>query len=221
MRKIILLSLLTLGCSVALLAQTAPKWTVPLHEVKYTDDQGKAASLKIDPGFQYADLKQDDVVVRFFFNKNRANISQARIVNQETNELIAEGKGSFSFGSAKMVFADGTVYKLQRKKNPNGYEIIGPHGSVFKVQNFGIEPVATLNEMDFLTQSFFVFDRVRATQQPPADINYVYYPTSLNSQWLALNKNSWPKQLLSISSGYLTTTKSWSWSIRQTLPASS
>lgn len=180
MKKSTFLSLLLLGISTALFAQHSPGWTLPLHEVKYNDDKGKVASLGIDPGYQYADIMQEGQQIRFFYNRNHANISQARIVNQETNELIAEGKGSFFFGNARMMFADGSTAKLRKKKDPNGYEIIGPYGPVFKVENQGIVSVATLNRQDFLTQTFFVFDRIRATQQPPAEIIYVYSANTIN-----------------------------------------
>jgi hypothetical protein len=182
MKRLLLLSLTLFGLHNSILAQDTPGWSVPVHDVKYLDEQGRATNRKIDRGFQYADLYQKDQVVRFFFNKNRANISQARIVNQDKNELIGRGKGSFFFGSAKIVFADGTVYKLRRSRNPNGYDILGPNGLLFKVENLGIASVSPITEKDFLMQTFFVFDRIRATQLPPADITHIYYPTSFNNQ---------------------------------------
>ncbi len=177
MKRTAILSLLLLGLSATLLAQTQPDWALPVHELKFVNENGETANLKVDPGFDYADLIDGSENIRFFFNRNQANFRQARIVNQENNELIARGKGGFFFGGAKMAFTDGSIVKLKKVKNPNGYEIIGPHGSIFKVENQGIKPVSTLSKADFLTQTFFVFDRIRATQEPPADVIYLYGST--------------------------------------------
>ncbi|MBN7811271.1 hypothetical protein J0A68_09900 [Algoriphagus sp. H41] len=177
MKKLALLSLILLGLAPALSAQTKADWTLPLHEIEFLDEQGEKAKLKVDPGFDYADLEKNGDKIRFFFNRNNTNFRQARIVDNESSELIARGKGGFFFGGAKMVFADGTVVNLKKEKNPNGYQVIGPHGSIFKVENQGISPVSTLSQAEFLTQTFFVFDRIRATQEPPADVIYLYGST--------------------------------------------
>ena len=174
MKRTVFLSLFLFGLSATLFAQSQAIWDLPVHNVKFMNESGRAANLKVDPGFDYADLIDGSEKIRFFYNRNNANFRQARIFDQETNELIARGKGGFFFGDAKMVFTDGSVVKLKKLKNANGYDIIGPHGSLFTVENHGIKPLSTLNKPEFLTQTFFVFERIRATQQPPADIIYLY-----------------------------------------------
>lgn len=77
---------------------------------------------------------------------------------------------------------DGEVLKLRKKKNPIGYEVIGPYGVLFKVENHGISPVNTVSDKDFLTQAFFVFDRIRHTQSPPADEVMIIYTTNSYNQ---------------------------------------
>ncbi|GAB3217330.1 hypothetical protein J0A67_00160 [Algoriphagus aestuariicola] len=179
MKKSALLSLFVIGLCSTLFAQNQTGWSLPLHEAKFVDESGETIKLAIDPGFDYADLMEGSDKVRFFFNRNHPNFRQARIIDQDSNELVARGKGGFFFGDAKMVFADGSVVNLKKIKNPNGYEIIGPHGPLFKVENQGIKAVSTIDQKEFLTQTFFVFDRIRATQQPPAEVIYVYASSTL------------------------------------------
>lgn len=73
---------------------------------------------------------------------------------------------------------------LMRNRGANGYEIIGPYGAVFKVENQKIEPTITYTERDLLTQAFFVFDRIRSTQSPPAEIILLYNPYLSNTTYL-------------------------------------
>ncbi len=129
--------------------------------------------MKIDQGFQNANLDQDGKPIHIFFKRNQALIKHARIVNQDSGEQIARGKRGFFLNNARMEFADGTILKLRKKKNPNGYEIVGPYGTLFKVENFGIVSVTTFNQKDFLTQAFFMFNQIRTTQKPPTEILYL------------------------------------------------
>lgn len=173
MKSSLLFSILFIGFQAILFAQKSPSWSVPHYEVKYSDDKGEVASLKIDQGFQYADLDQDGKPIHIFFKRNQPLVKHARIVNQSSGEQIARGKGGFFLNNARMEFADGTIINLRKKRNPNGYEIIGPYGTLFKVENFGIVSVSTLTQKDFLTQAFFVFNQIRATQKPPIEILYL------------------------------------------------
>lgn len=164
-------------------SQSAASWEVPMIEVKYQESGGENTLLKIDPGFQYADLKQGNRTFRMFYHKNHGIIKNARIVDQDSKLQVARGKGSYFWGNARFEFVGGEVFKLKRTRNRNGHEIIGPFGPVFIVENFGINPVKPLNEQDFLAHTFFVFDQIKATQKPPADVIYYAAPvTSFNNR---------------------------------------
>lgn len=128
-----------------------------MHEVKLTSGESEEAVLNIDPSFRFADLRQDDRVFRLFYDNNNAIIKRARIVDQHSNLMVARGRGSYFWGTARFEFIGGEVFKVKLDRNRNGYEIIGPNGPLFKVENFGISPVKTLNERDFLAQAFFLF----------------------------------------------------------------
>lgn len=155
-------------------AQNA-EWKAPMHQVKFTSDSEEEVKMEIDKGYRYADLDFEGRKFHLFFNRDITNIKKARIVEPKTNLQIARGKGSYFWGNARFEFVDGEVYKLKRKNNANGYEIIGPFGTLFKVENHAIIPVETINEKDFLAQAFYVFYRIKETQSAPEDINMFFY----------------------------------------------
>lgn len=136
------------------------------------ENGSEEAIMKVDPGFNYADLSHEERNYRILtYGTNK--IKYARIIDQDSKLQIARGRGSYFWGNARFEFVDGDVFKLKMKRNRTGYEIIGPYGSLFVVENFGISPVKTLNDKDFLIQSLYVFDRIKSTQKPPVDVIYI------------------------------------------------
>ena len=160
-------------------AQEGPTWQTPMHEVKFISGESEDAVLSVDPGFKFADLRQNERLFRLFYDNNNAIIKRARIVDQHSNLMVAKGRGSYFWGTARFEFVGGEVIKVKLNRNRNGYEIIGPYGRLFVVENFGISPVKTLNERDFLAQAFYVFDRIKTTQRPPSDV--VIITSSMNT----------------------------------------
>lgn len=160
-------------------AQETPTWQTPMHEVKFISGESEAAVLNVDPGLKFADLQQNDRVFRMFYDYNNAIIKRARIIDQHSNLMVAKGRGSYFWGTARFEFIGGEVLKVKLNRNRNGYEIIGPYGKLFVVENFGISPVKTLNEIDFLAQAFYVFDRIKTTQRPPTDV--IVITSSINT----------------------------------------
>ncbi|GAB2484258.1 hypothetical protein [Algoriphagus taiwanensis] len=163
-------------------SQSAASWELPMIEVKFQESGGENTLLKVDPGFQYADLHQGNRTTRMFYHKNYGIIKNARIIDQNSKQQIARGKGSYFWGNARFEFESGEVFKLKRKRSQNGHEIIGPYGPLFLVENFGIKPIKTLNERDFIAQSFFVFDQIKTTQKPPSDLIYLAQPVTMRSR---------------------------------------
>ncbi|ERM84225.1 hypothetical protein P872_15700 [Rhodonellum psychrophilum GCM71 = DSM 17998] len=151
-------------------AQINAVWSIPKQELIFGDKQAEMAKMWIDPGFRFADIEFQDKSFRVFFHRNKPILKKARIVDNETQMEVARGRGDFFWGSARFIFETGENIKVLRKRNPNGYEIIGPYGTLFKVENHGISPVKIFNEKDFLAQAFFIFDRIKDTQTPPAEV---------------------------------------------------
>jgi hypothetical protein len=154
-------------------------WKTPMHEVKFISGESEEAILSVDPGLRFADLRQNERVFRLFYDINNAIIKKTRIIGQDSKLMVAKGRGSFFWGTARFEFIGGDVFRVKLNRNRNGYEIIGPYGRLFVVENFGISPVKTLNEKDFLAQAFFVFDRIKTTQKPPTDI--IIITSSINT----------------------------------------
>lgn len=155
-------------------AQSAAEWKAPMYQVNFESDTGVEAKMEIDKAYQYADLDYDDRAFHLFFHNDVTNIKKARIIEPKTNLQVARGKGSYFWGNARFEFVDGEVYKVKKKNKANGYEIIGPYGTLFNVENHAISPVETLNEKDFLTQAFYVFERIKVTQRTPANVMVFY-----------------------------------------------
>lgn len=153
--------------------QETPTWEIPMHEVKFISGESEEAVLSIDPGLRFADLRQNDRVYRLFYDNDNAIIKRARIVDQQSNLMVAKGKGSYFWGTARFEFIGGDVFRVKLNKKRNGYEVLGPHGQIFVVENFGISPVKTYNEKDFLAQAFYVFDRIKYTQKPPTEVIFI------------------------------------------------
>jgi hypothetical protein len=151
-------------------AQTQGAWSMPKQEIVFKDDQGEIAKMWVDPGFRYADIQYEGRSYRMFYNRNNPKFKQARIVDNDSKLQIGKGRGNLSWGSGKFVFINGEEVKLRQNNNPNGYEIIGPYGTLFKVENHAVSPVKTYQETDFLAQAFFLFRRIKSTQTPPAEV---------------------------------------------------
>ncbi|REG91042.1 hypothetical protein [Algoriphagus antarcticus] len=160
-------------------AQSSAEWKAPMYQVNFGSDNGDEAKMEIDKGYRYADLDFDGRKFHLFFNLDINKIKQARIVEPKSNLQIARGKGSYFWGNARFEFVDGEVYKVIKKGKANGYEIIGPNGTLFKVENHAISPVKPINEKDFLIQAFYVFKRIKITQNSPSDVTIFY--SSYNS----------------------------------------
>lgn len=173
MKKSALLRLLVLSLIGTANAQDIPTWKTPMHEVKFLSRESEVATLSIDPSLRYADLHQNERVFRMFYDDNNGIIKKARIIDQHSNLMVAKGRGSYFWGTARFEFIGGEVFRVKLDRKRNGYEIIGPYGRLFVVENFGIIPVKTLNESDFLAQAFYVFDRIKTTQKPPTEVLFI------------------------------------------------
>jgi hypothetical protein len=154
-------------------------WQTPMHEVKFIDNGTEEAIMKVDPALNYADLSHNERMYRLLFIYGPGKIKHARIIDQDSKLQVARGKGSYFWGNARFEFIGGDVFRVKLNRNRNGYEIIGPYGPLFIVENFGISPVKTLNEKDFLMQAFYVFDRIKTTQTPPTDV--IIITSSINT----------------------------------------
>lgn len=111
----------------------------------------------------------------------QVKFKHARIVDQESKLQVARGRGSYFWGNGRFEFIDGDIFKVKIKRNKMGYEVIGPYGPLFIVENHGIKPVKTFNEKDFLAQAFYVFARIKSTQTPPTDVIYIPSNTLINT----------------------------------------
>lgn len=157
-------------------------WNPPMQKILFKAAENEEASMSVDRGYKFADLEYKGINYRIFFNRDQPSFKKARIVDQDSKLEIARGRGNINLGSGRFEFIDGEVLKLKMKNNPNGYEVIGPFGILFRVENHGISPVETLSEKDFLTQAFFVFDRIKSTQSPPSDDAMIIYTTNSYNQ---------------------------------------
>ncbi|PZX56025.1 hypothetical protein LV84_02390 [Algoriphagus ratkowskyi] len=179
-----LLALVLIFSSIGIItAQSSAEWKAPMYQVSFESDSGAMAQMQIDKGYRYADLDFEGRKFHLFFNHDNNEIKNARIMEPKTNLQIARGRGSYFWGNARFEFVDGEVYKVKRKNKANGYEIIGPYGTLFKVENHAISPVKPINEKDFLTQAFYVFQRIKVTQSNPSDVMIFYsnyYPIGPN-----------------------------------------
>ncbi|MDI1324718.1 MAG: hypothetical protein PSV36_18375 [Algoriphagus sp.] len=153
-------------------------WNTPMQEIQFVSEANELATMSVDKGYRFADLEYKGKTYRIYFNRDQVSFKKARIVDQETKLELARGKGKYFSGTARFEFMDGEVLKLKKKNYPNGYEVIGPYGILFKVENHGISPVKTLNDKDFIAQAFFVFERIRITQSPPSDDVMVIYTSN-------------------------------------------
>ncbi|MDG1278562.1 MAG: hypothetical protein P8O16_14865 [Algoriphagus sp.] len=180
MKKSILLFLFIITTFMTVSAQTESGWNQKLNEVKFKSQTGEESVLGVDPGLRYANLQHHDRDFRLFYNRNDMRTKNIRIVDQKSGLEIAKGRGNIFWGNGRIEFIDGETVKLKRKRNQNGYTIIGPYGELFKIENQAISPVKTYGEKDFLSQAFFVFDWIKTTQKPPQDV--VVY-TTYNSTW--------------------------------------
>lgn len=159
-------------------AQENQTWETPMHTIKFMANGSEEATMKVDPGLNYADLSHDERTFRLLFQYGSSFIKHARIIDQDSKLQVARGRGSYFWGNARFEFVDGDVFKVKMKRNRTGYEIIGPYGPLFVVENFGIKSVKTLNEKDFLAQAFYVYGHIKATQKPPTEVIYITSSTN-------------------------------------------
>ncbi|WP_373399382.1 hypothetical protein V8V91_06545 [Algoriphagus halophilus] len=92
----------------------------------------------------------------------------------ESDKVLAEGKSLNSFQLANLTFTDGEVLNFEKKKKKEGYDIIGPSGLLFSVENRGVASVEVTNEKELIAQSIFVFKRLRDLYRQTPDV-YNYY----------------------------------------------
>lgn len=170
MKSIVTFILLLLSVVVFSNAQSQGEWSIPKAEIIFKSEQGDIAKMWMDPGFRYADLEFQGRSYRVFYHRNNTKFKHARIVDNDSKMPIAKGKGASFRASGKFIFINGEEIKVRQKDNPNGYEIIGPYGTLFKVENHGINPVKTYQETDFLANAFFLFRRIKDTQTPPSQV---------------------------------------------------
>jgi hypothetical protein len=165
------LSLFMLFFSAALLSygQKGSGWDILKHEILFNDEHGEVAKMWMDPGLRYADISYDGRSYRVFYHNNISKFKRARIYDNESKIEIGRAKGNLG-GSGRFIFINGEQIHVKRKRYPNGYEIVGPYGPLFKVENHGVSSVKTYQETDFLVQAFFLFDRIKVTQTPPAEV---------------------------------------------------
>lgn len=179
-KSALLFSLILFVCGTAK-AQEAQTWQTPMHEVKFIANGTEEALMKVDHGLNYADLSHNERMYRLLFIYGPGKIKHARIIDQDSKLQVARGKGSYFWGNARFEFIDGDIFKVKIKRNRTGYEVIGPYGPLFIVENYGIKPVKTLNEKDFLAQAFYVFARIKSTQTPPTDVIFISSNTLINN----------------------------------------
>lgn len=160
-------------------AQEAQIWKTPMHEVKFIANGTEEAIMRVDPALNYADLSHHERIYRLLFVYSTGKIKHARIIDQDSKLQVARGRGSYFWGNGRFEFIDGDIFKVKIKRNKMGYEVIGPYGPLFIVENHGIKPVKTLNEKDFLAQAFYVFARIKSTQTPPTDV--IVITSSINT----------------------------------------
>ncbi|WP_439487600.1 hypothetical protein [Algoriphagus sp.] len=178
-----LLTMIMLAGICTAYAQQTSEWKSPMHEVQFISESGDDVKMEVDKGYKYANLEFEGRKFHLFYDRDMNQIKKARIVEPETRLEIARGRGSYFWGSARFEFVDGDIVKVKRKRDANGYEITGPSGPLFKVENHAITPVKTYNEKEFMTQAFYVFERIKLTQNSPSDVMIFYsnyYQTSSN-----------------------------------------
>jgi len=151
-------------------AQSFSDWAIPSQKMVLKNEHGEVARMWMGPGLKYADINYQEKSYRVFYHRDNPIIARARIIDNESKKLVARGRGSFFWRTGKFVFDSGEEIKIVRKDKANGYDILGPYGMLFKVENHGITPVKIYNEMDFLAHAFFMFDRIRHIETPPAEV---------------------------------------------------
>lgn len=178
MKRLALLSAFLLFSVYSAQCQENQTWQTPMHEVKLMANGSEEAIMKVDPSLRFADLFHEERTYRLLFLYDPGHIKHARIIDQDSKLQIARGRGSYFWGNARFEFVDGDIFKVKMKRTEAGYEVIGPYGALFAVENHGIKPVKTLNEKDFLAQAFYVFARIKSTQRPPTEVIYITSSTN-------------------------------------------
>jgi hypothetical protein len=80
-------------------AQENQTWETPMHEVKFKSNGSDKAIMKVDPGYNYADLSVEERNYRILFIYGIGKIKHARIIDQDSKLQIARGKGSYFWGN--------------------------------------------------------------------------------------------------------------------------
>lgn len=170
MKKITLLLsgiLLTVG---SVLAQTST-WQIPTIEVPLVSEGEAKANLEIEKSLEFADLHLGSKSYRILLNKSE---KKCKIIELGSDQVYAEGKSLNSFQSGNLIFTDGDEFIFEKKKKKEGYEIIGPSGLLFNVENRGLAPVEVKNEKELIAQSIFVFKRIKDLYRETPDV-YNFY----------------------------------------------
>lgn len=149
----------------------SPTWETPTIEVPLVSDGETLANLEIDKSLEYADLILGSKSYRILLNNSN---KKCKIIDLGSDRLFAEGKSLNSYQSANLAFTDGENFNFEKKKKKEGYDIIGPSGLLFSVENRGLAPVEVKNDKELIAQSIFVFKRIKDLNRQIPDV-YNFY----------------------------------------------
>lgn len=170
MKKSILLIALLISSVISTNAQES-SWELPKINIPLVSEGEEIANLGVEKSLEYADLKVGSRSYRILLNNSS---KKCKIIDLESDRVLAEGKSLNSFQLANLTFTDGEVLNFEKKKKKEGYDIIGPSGLLFSVENRGVASVEVTNEKELIAQSIFVFKRLRDLYRQTPDV-YNYY----------------------------------------------
>ncbi|MEN2281110.1 hypothetical protein AAGF08_03160 [Algoriphagus sp. SE2] len=151
-------------------AQTST-WETPTFAVPLVSEDQSLANLEIDKSLEYADLILGSKSYRILLNNSN---KKCKIIDLESDQLFAEGNSLNSFQSGNLAFMDGEIFNFEKRKKKEGYEIIGPSGLLFNVENRGLAPLKVNSEKELIAQSVFVFKRIKDLNRQLPDV-YNFY----------------------------------------------
>lgn len=170
MKKSLVLIALLIGIVISSKAQQS-NWELPKITIPLVSEGEEIANLGVEKSLEYADLKVGSKSYRILLNNSS---KKCKIIDLGSEELVAEGKSLNSYQLANLTFSDGEVFNFERRKKKEGYEIIGPSGLLFSVENRGVASVEVTNNKELIAQSIFVFKRLRDLYKQTPDV-YNFY----------------------------------------------
>ncbi|MBN3518558.1 hypothetical protein JYB62_00970 [Algoriphagus lutimaris] len=179
MKKSIFIIALLIGNFISSNAQQS-NWELPKINIPLVTEGEEIANLGVEKSLEYADLNVGSKSYRILLNNSS---KKCKIIDLESDQVLAEGKSLNSFQLANLTFTDGEVFNFEKKKKKEGYDIIGPSGLLFSVENRGLASIEVNNEKELIAQSIFVFKRLRDLyRQTPVVYNYYtdYYSSLYN-----------------------------------------